>query len=163
MLLSYVQQGHSLLCMLLVKSCSWRKSCLLAGGRMQKNFHIGKFFERASGGVYVWILLHARLELNAPSSYGLLVLQDSWRVRKNRAKGYGKAISLVCLLVLQSHSWLNVIRLINTCLASVCISSLLAASWNSPEASAPLVLFSLLQWNLTNPNLWNVDTTLYYL
>ena len=39
---------------------------------MQKNFHIGKFFERASGGVYVWILLHARLELNAPSSYGLL-------------------------------------------------------------------------------------------
>ena len=47
LLLSYVQQGHSLLCMLLVKSCSWRKSCLLAGGRMQKNFHIGKFFERA--------------------------------------------------------------------------------------------------------------------
>ena len=39
---------------------------------MQKNFHIGKFFERAGGGVYVWILLHARLELNAPSSYGLL-------------------------------------------------------------------------------------------
>ena len=47
-----------------------------------------------------------------------------WRVQKNRAKGYGKAISLLCLLVLQSHSWLNVVRLINTCLASVCISSL---------------------------------------
>ena len=44
---------------------------------MQKNFHIGKFFERASGGVYVWILLHARLELNAPSSYGLLVTLTS--------------------------------------------------------------------------------------
>ena len=43
---------------------------------MQKNFHIGKFFERAGGGVYVWILLHARLELNAPSSYGLLMLHN---------------------------------------------------------------------------------------
>ena len=40
---------------------------------MQKNFHIGKFFDAQGGGVYVWILLHARLELNAPSSYGLLL------------------------------------------------------------------------------------------
>ena len=56
---------------------------------MQKNFHIGKFLNAQGGGVYVWILLHARLELNAPSSYGLLyalfaVALFYWRVRSAR-------------------------------------------------------------------------------
>ena len=60
------------------KSWSWRKTCPLASGLMQKNFLIGKFLCAQGGGVYVWILLHARLELNAPSSYGLLVVYNHW-------------------------------------------------------------------------------------
>ena len=49
----------------------------------KKTSIIGKFFDAQGGGVYVWLLLHGRLELNAPSSYGLLCIgidiDTSWR------------------------------------------------------------------------------------